>query len=216
MNLEKPHMAYIDPRRALVALALVLLAGCGGNAATPLTPAAPSPTISAGAPARAGTPSPPAATPTRPPLVLANPSGGSPAAGGGTAAGASIYLWPTYLPAGFQVAPAESRVSGDDQVGSDGLGFYVVTLNNGGSKLVIGGGGIDDALPLTGAEQRITAGERGGRLITSGEQRELILDVPQGKLFVYGSGVSEEELLKVAASLAPIDPQMLRDLAAVR
>jgi hypothetical protein len=35
-------------------------------------------------------------------------------------------------------------------------------------------------------------------------------------LFVYGSGLSEDELLKVAESLGPIDPQALRDMTAVR
>jgi hypothetical protein len=110
------------------------------------------------------------------------------------------------------VAPAESRVSRAEQVDQNGLGFYIVTLNNGASKLVVGGGGIADALPVAGEERRIAAGGRTGRLITSGEQREIVFDAPQGKLFVYGSGLSEDELLKVAGSLAPIDPQALRDM----
>jgi hypothetical protein len=203
----------------LMAAAVVLLCtGCGGAAGSQRpTPPIASPTISAGAPATAGTPSPPGATPTRAPLVLSNPSGGSPAAGQGAgAAGGSVYLWPAYLPAGFQVAPAESRVAREDQVDTNGLGFYIVTLNNGASKLVVGGGGIADALPLAGEERQVTSGGRTARLISSGEQRELIFDVPQGKLFVYGSGLSEDELLKVAESLGPIDPQALRDMTAVR
>ena len=38
----------------------------------------------------------------------------------------------------------------------------------------------------------------------------MVFDVPKGSLFVYSSGLSEEELLRVADSLGPIDLLELR------
>jgi hypothetical protein len=143
----------------------------------------------------------------------------APAAAGQTAAPApepSIYLWPTYLPAGMQPSPAESRVVAEGETGANDLGFYVITLNAGQQKLTIGGGGLEDVLPLVGDERRVTAGTRAGRLITIGDRREIVFDMARGKLFIYSAGLSEEELLKVAASLQPIDVQVLRDLVAAK
>ena len=114
----------------------------------------------------------------------------------------------------MQPAAQESRVSAENELGEGDLGFYLITLNGGGKKLAIGGGGLRDALPLSGDTRAITAGGRAGRLIGNGEQREIIFDVARGKLFVYGFGVSEDELLRVAESLQPIDVRALRALAA--
>jgi hypothetical protein len=113
-------------------------------------------------------------------------------------------------------SPSESRVAREGDVGNNGFGFYIVTLNSGQQKLSIGGGDIEDVLPLAGDERPISAGTRSGKLITSGEQREIILNVARGKLFVYSSGLSEEQLLKVAASLQPIDVQSLRDMVGTK
>jgi hypothetical protein len=113
-------------------------------------------------------------------------------------------------------SPAESRVAREGDLGANGFGFYIVTLNSGQQKLAIGGGDIENVLPLAGDERRISAGTRAGKLITSGDQREIVFDVARGKLFVYSSGLSEDELLKVAASLQPIDVQALRDLVGVK
>jgi hypothetical protein len=140
----------------------------------------------------------------------------SPAAQGAATSDQSIYLWPTYVPPGMMPSPDESRVSGDAEVGNAGLGFYIITLNDGAKKLVIGGGGIDAPLPLAGEQRKVTLGGRGATLIASGEQRQLVFDVPQGKLFIYGDGLSEEELLKVGESLRPLDIAALRALAGAR
>jgi hypothetical protein len=114
----------------------------------------------------------------------------------------------------MQPAPEESRVSGENELGDNDLGFYLITLNGNGNKLAIGGGGLQDVLPLTGDTRPIQAGTRKGTLITSSDQREVVLDVARGKLFVYSKGLAEEELLRVAASLQPIDVHTLRALAA--
>lgn len=198
-------------RAAAATLALVGCAACGGS---PAPVAAPSPTITAAviapgsmqptAPARP-TPSPPANLPTNPPAVAAPTLAPEP----------SIYLWPTYLPAGMQPSAAESRVSGEAEAGEDGLGFYIITLNGGeGKKLAIGGGGLREGLPLGGDEREVTLGGRSARLISSGEQRELVFTIARGKLFVYSFGLSEAELLRVGESLQPIDVRALRELAA--
>ncbi len=39
--------------------------------------------------------------------------------------------------------------------------------------------------------------------------------MPKGKLFIYGAGLSEAELLKVADSLQPINVRALREIAGV-
>ena len=125
----------------------------------------------------------------------------------------SIYLWPTYLPPDMRPSPTESRVSGDGQTGEAGLGFYIITLNNGSQKLAIGGGDLSDVLPLSGDQRPITAGTRAGTLTTSGDRREIVFNMARGKLFLYSSGLDEQELLKIAESLQPIDVKNLRDLA---
>jgi hypothetical protein len=127
----------------------------------------------------------------------------------------SVYFWPTYLPADMRPSPTESRVARDDEIGENGLGFYIVTLNAGNHKLVVGGGDLQAALPLVGSEQSITVGNRTGKLVTSGEQRQIIFEVPKGLLFIYSLGLSEQELLRVAESLQPINVSDLRARAGV-
>jgi hypothetical protein len=110
-------------------------------------------------------------------------------------------------------SPAESRVASEGQTGAAGLGFYLITLNNGPQKLAIGGGDLSDVLPLSGEQRSITAGTRAGTLITSGEQREIVFNMARGKLFLYSAGLEEQELLKIAESLQPIDVKNLREMA---
>jgi len=104
-------------------------------------------------------------------------------------------------------------VADEGEVGPNGLGFYIVTLNAGDKKLVVGGGDLE-ALPLQGDERQVTVGQRSGKLITNDQQRELLLDISRGKLFLYSLGYGEEELLRAAASLQPIDVRALREMAA--
>ncbi len=110
-------------------------------------------------------------------------------------------------------SPTESRVANEGQTGEAGLGFYIITLNNGPQKLSIGGGDLSDVLPLSGDQRSITAGARTGTLITSGDRREIVLNMARGKMFLYSAGIDEQELLKIAESLQPIDVKTLRDLA---
>jgi hypothetical protein len=84
-----------------------------------------------------------------------------------------------------------------------------VTFASGADRLVIGGGATD-ALPLTGTERRIEVGGRPAKLTTNDPQHQVTFDVPKGSLFVYSSNLSEEELLRVAGSLQPIDLSELR------
>jgi hypothetical protein len=143
--------------------------------------------------------------------VPANPSAGNPNQAGAPAE-PSIYLWPTYLPPNMQLSPAESRVASPDQTGEAGLGFYLITLNNGPQKLSIGGGDLLDVLPLSGDQRSITAGARSGTLISTGDRREIEFNMARGKLFIYSAGLDEQELLKIAESLQPIDVNRLRAL----
>lgn len=195
--------------RLLLALIIAALcAACGAQPApTPGTPRPPSPTIAAvvipPTPLRSPTPA------RRPTLAPATPT----APRATPAPEPTIYLWPSYLPAGMQPAPQESRVSREGELGVGELGFYIITLNSGAQKLTIGGGGLSAALPLAGSERSLTIGGRTGTLITNGEQREIIFDQARGLLFVYSFGLSEEELLRVAESLQPIDVGRLRELA---
>ena len=199
----------MDLRQILIALTLLLCAGCAA-ATTPQPAASPSPTIAAALPAARPTPTiaNAASQPTRRPLSIGQ--------GSAPALEPSIYLWPAYLPPDMRISPSESRVAGESETGAEGFGFYLVTLNAGTQKLSIGGGDIEAVLPLTGDERPVTVGTRSAKLIASGDKREIVFDVPRGKLFVYSSGLSEEELLKVAASLQPIDVQALRAMIAAK
>ena len=212
-------MRFTNLRIITAALALLLIAGCASQGA-PASPAAPSPTIAAAQvqPALAR-PTPTIAAiggrPTDPPALQAapaQPAAGIPTQGGALAAEPSIYLWPTYLPPNMRPSPTESRVAGEGQVGEAGLGFYIITLNNGPQKLSIGGGDLSDVLPLSGDQRSITAGTRAGTLVTSGDRREIVFNMARGKLFLYSTGLDEQELLKIAESLQPIDVKTLRDL----
>jgi hypothetical protein len=202
--------------RALLAWISILilaaiLAGCADTAAAP-TALAPSPTIAApprpsptpGVLGRAATRQQATATPPNFTEPTAAPPAGTP-----TKLEPFTYLWPTYLPDGMQVSPRESRVPREGEIGQNGLGFFIVTFASGTGRLVIGGGATD-ALPLTGAERRVTVGGRAGTLTTNDSQRQLAFDVEKGSLFVYSSSLSEEELLQVAGSLQPIDLTELR------
>jgi hypothetical protein len=114
----------------------------------------------------------------------------------------------------MQVATKESRVPREGEVGQDGLGFFIVTFASGTSRLVVGGGATD-TLPLTGDQRRVEVGGRAATLTTSDPQRQVVFDVPKGKLFVYSSILSEDELLRVAGSLQPIDlPELRRRVGA--
>ena len=207
-------MRSTNLRIILAALALLSIAGCAGQGASaPPSPTAPSPTIAAAqmqpAPAR---PTPTIAAiggqPSAMPAIQAAPANPAAAA----AAEPSIYLWPTYLPPNMHPSPTESRVASTGQTGEAGMGFYIITLNNGQQKLSIGGGDLSDVLPLSGDQRSITAGTRAGTLITSGDRREIVFNMARGKLFLYSAGLDEQELLKIAESLQPIDVKTLRDL----
>lgn len=202
-------MPFIRDRiRFVVLLGAILCAACGGPDQAARPTAVPSPLPGGGA-------RPAASTPTKPPQALNLTGSGTPAPA--SAAGEqALYLWPAYVPPGMAPAPQESLVSGTKEVGSGGLGFYIITLNGSATKLTIGGGGIDTPLPLDGEQRRVTASGRAGTLITSGDRREIIFDVSPGKLFLYSAGLSEQDLLKVADSLQPIDVEALRVLAGVR
>jgi hypothetical protein len=200
-----------------MALSLVLtLVGCADTATTPTT-IVPSPTIAAPPPHPSATPPaaggsatlPPAtAQPTPTPPTFASPTA---AAQAGTSATSEpfVYLWPAYLPDGWQLSPGESRVPREGEIGQNGLGFYIVTFASGTGRLVIGGGATE-ALPLTGDERPIEVGGRAVTLTTNGQQHQLIFEVPKGSLFVYSSSLNEDELLRVAGSLQPIDLTELR------
>jgi hypothetical protein len=194
-------------RLAILALALIVC-GCAEQSAVPIV--TPSPTIAL--PARQSSPAePPAPTSTRPPARTEPPV--TPLKTEPTAtpprAESFVYLWPAYLPADMRVSPGESRVAHEGETGQNAAGFFIVTFTAAGGKLVIGGGATD-TLPLAGDQRRITVGGRAATLTTSAAGRQIVFDVPKGSLFVYSSALSEEELLRVAGSLQPIELAELR------
>jgi hypothetical protein len=185
------------------------LAGCGAtnNADVP-TPPRPSPTIAAVIPNPAPAPQPAQASPTAASAPTATPGA---IAAVTVAPGAFPYLWPAYLPQGMQVSPSESRVMGENEIGRDNLGFYLLTFTGDDDKrkIVVGGGSVEP-LSLSGDKKSVTVADRKGTLITSGEQRLILLDSDKGTLFVFGGGVSEQDLLLVADSLLPVDVRDMR------
>jgi hypothetical protein len=200
-------LRFTNLRIILAALAPLSIAGCAGQGASaPPSPTTPSPTIAAAQVQPA---------PARPTPTIAAIGGQTTAMPANPAAPAepSIYLWPTYLPPNMRPSPTESRVASASQTGAAGLGFYIITLNSGQQKLSIGGGDLSDVLPLSGDQRSITVGARTGTLITSGDRREIVFNMARGKLFLYSAGLDEQELLKIAESLQPIDVKTLRDLA---
>jgi len=168
----------------LVVVALLLCAGCADQTAQPTTQSQAVQTSSSQSAASASQPS----------------------------ADSPVYVWPSYVPEGMRLSPPESRVASTHEIGSSGMGFYVMVLNGNNHKLSIGGGDIKDTIPITGDERDITAGKLSGKLITNGVYREIVFNVSRGKLFVYSTGLSEAELLKVAESLQPTDLQTLRNM----
>jgi hypothetical protein len=197
----------------LVAWLLALgLVACADQAVAP--PAAPSPTIaapprpSATLVAGGATRAPVTAQPTATPPTFASPTA-APQVGTPTQQEPFVYLWPAYLPDGMQLSPRESRVPRDGEIGQNGLGFFIVTFAAGKGRLVIGGGATD-ALPLTGDKRSVEIGGRAATLTTNDPLRQVTFEVPKGSLFVYSSSLSEDELLRVAGSLQPIDLTELR------
>jgi hypothetical protein len=124
----------------------------------------------------------------------------------------SLYVWPTYLPDGMRLSPPESHVASTGEAAISHIGYYVLTLNGKAQKLFISGGDIKDTIPITGDKRDITIGERTGTLISNGIYREIVFNVAPGKLFVYSTGLSEEELLKVVGSFKAVDLPTLRGL----
>jgi hypothetical protein len=123
------------------------------------------------------------------------------------------YLWPAYLPQGMVPAPRESRVARDNELGTVASGFFLVTFSmDGGKQKIILGGGAVDPLPLTGNTQQVTLDGRQATLISQGDQHLIRFVIPpdQGSLFLFGIGVSEQELRLTAESLLPITAADMR------
>jgi len=191
-------------KRSLVPLLFVLLccSACGdqqfGAAQSPSSPAST---------AGASRPTPrPRPTIARQPAVMTQPSSVP------TPPSISFaYLWPSYLPSGLQLSASESQIDRPEEVGAAGLGFYIFTFSNGSSKIIIGGGAVDHFL-LPGVDRRLTIGSRPATLTTApnNNQRQIIFDQRQGQLFLFGTNVSEADLLHVAESLQPLSPTEAR------
>lgn len=199
-------------RWLLLAVGMLACTACSNSAQALIPPTtAPTPTIAA-APV-APTVLRNAATPS--PQIVVQAAG--PTATPGTAVAGTdssfAYLFPAYLPNALTVAPKESRVARDNEIGTTAGGFYLVTLNGSQQKLVIGGGSTD-ALPISGDTRQVPYDGATALLTTSGEQRQLVFVRNKAKYFVYGRGISEQELLLVAESLVPMDITALRDMVA--
>jgi hypothetical protein len=196
--------------------AIVLMAffcgACGGAPPAPAD-ARPSPTIAAfiPTPTTIGPIEAPAPAPTITPLSAPTPAPPRIDAGAATTGDETpfAYLWPEYLPAGMQLAPAESRIAREGEIGAGEIGFFILTFNAEDRKLVIGGGAADP-FALSGQIQAISIAGRSARLVESGEQRQIVFEGVQGSLFVLGVGLSLDDLQQVAGALTPIDVGTLR------
>lgn len=103
----------------------------------------------------------------------------------------------------------ESRVAQTNESGVNGVGFYIITFANRSQKLVVGGGSTR-AFPLAGEEQTITVAGKAARMISSGDQHQVVIEQPQGIVFVYGFGIPAEAVQQTAESLQPITIDELR------
>lgn len=201
-------------KKYLVLLALALLSACGGPAQS-VQPTAPR-SASTAAPATNPTSVPPTQTPAllvqpaAPVAASATPAASDTSASGKTATVAFAYLWPAYLPDGMRISPSESRVARENEIGTTGTGFYLVTFNGEGRKLVVGGGATD-TLPLTGDARQVSYDNGQATLTTNGDQRQLVFVHNGAKFFLYGRGISEQELMLVAESMVPTDVAALRE-----
>jgi len=112
-------------------------------------------------------------------------------------------------------SPAESRIARDDEVGDGDIGFYLVTFNGHGNKIVIGGGAVKP-FSLSGTIERTRLGAYNARIVTQGDQTLIVIDDgAPGTLFVLGVGMARDDLLRVAASLTPVDPREMRRLVGI-
>lgn len=220
---------WLRSKPVLLVLVCLGLSACAEQAAVPT--ATPSPTIAVPPTRVAPTPTaPPTATATQPPAPTATSEPNSQEPTATTAPSEPIptaattgdaqptlppvefsYLWPTYIPPGMTISPKESRVQQENELARDNTGFFILTFNGLQKKLVLGGGATD-VLPLTGETRRLEVKGHEAELITNGQQRQLVFVTSTGSLFVYGSNISEEELLRVAEGLQPIDLEVLREL----
>ncbi len=202
-------------QQLILGLLLLLIVGCSAP------PQSLGPTASAATEVQRVTPSIPSAPGVQP--VPASPT--AQAATRPTPAGSAslergdpsrfVYRWPSFLPEGMRPSPDETRIARDDEIGDGDIGFYLVTFNSDSGKIVIGGGAVE-LFNLTGPIERITLGSYPARVVTQGEQMLIVIDDgAPGALFVFGAGVARDDLVRVAASLAPIDPREMRRRAGV-
>lgn len=125
------------------------------------------------------------------------------------------YRWPSFLPEGMRPSPDETRIARETEVGDGDIGFYLVTFNSDAGKIVVGGGAVEP-FSLSGPIERINLGSYPARVVTQGEQTLIVIDDgAPGSLFVFGAGVARDDLVRVAASLEPIDPREMRRRAGV-
>lgn len=209
------HISTAFRPLVLTALVAFVCAGCSNRSQTSApTAARPTPTIAAAViattAAMAATPdliiAPAAPQTTTPAMTQTTPQPEQ------SAAVPFTYLWPAYLPDGMRISPNESRVAGENEIGTTDTGFYLVTWNNGERKIVVGGGAID-ALPLAGERREIDFRNSSATLTTIGEQRQLVFTREGANFFMYGRNIAEDELLLVADSLVPIEVSTLREQA---
>ena len=66
---------------------------------------------------------------------------------------------------------------------------------------------------MSGTIERTSLGAYHARIVTQSDQTLIVIDDgAPGTLFVLGVGVARDDLLRVAASLTPIDPREMRRL----
>ena len=202
----------------LATITVFACAGCsGGSQASVPTASRPTPTIAA-----AVIPTTNATEPT-PDLIIAPaaPQATTPAVAASvpqppqSAAVPFAYLWPAYLPDGMRVSPNESRIARENEIGTTGTGFYLVTWNKEERKIVVGGGATD-ALPLAGKKRELDFRNAQATLTTNGEQRQLVFSRDGANFFIYSRNISEAELLLIADSLVPMDVSALREQVKAR
>jgi hypothetical protein len=138
------------------------------------------------------------------------------------------FLWPSYLPPGIKLAPAETIAQITQPAGGPQADGYRVSFRGAEVLIQVGGGNVDPP-PLVGTTERITAGSLTGLLTVAQRRYLLVVDaeaggalprfpgvpgggpkrlplVQQGRVFIAAENVDRAQFERVVASLSPLRP----------
>ncbi len=137
-------------------------------------------------------------------------------------------LWPTYVPDGIKLAPAETIARIAQSAGRTQADGYRVSFKGSDALIQVGGGTVDPPR-LAGTEEQITVGSLTGRLTVGQRRYLLVVDagaasdhalprfpetaggapkrlplVQQGRVFVAAENIDRAHFERVVANLIPV------------